>query len=147
MYRIFIFLEFFLIHIHVYFIYHLLDLKQAEDNEMASFLNVVQCINEKQPVGYDHLKQVCNCRAEIEDPEQVKQQLSKKGPMKKILLLDFLSDYAFKAISQPVISLLDFGTVWSEIQSWKSEGSEEEFPEYPFEELVERFGQEKKNQV
>ena len=128
-----------------------MDLKLAEDDVMtlSSFLKVVQCINEQQPVGYDHLKQVCNCGAEIKDPEQdlVKQQLLKEGPLKKILLLDFLSDYAFQAISQPVISLLDFGTVWSEIQSWKSEGSEEEFPEYPFEELVERFGQEKKNQV
>ena len=114
---------------------------------MASFLKVVQCINEKQPVGYDHLKQVCNCRAEIKDPEQVKKQLAKEGPLKKIFLLDVLSDYAFKAIYQPVISLLDFSTVWSEIQKKKSEGSEEEFPEYSFEELVERFGQERKNQV
>ena len=124
---------------------HFLDLSNTVDKMMHSYLEVVRCINDKEPVPYVHLKQVCSSKAEVEEEFRDLQQSQEKGTKKT--LSDLLLKYVEVIMSQPIASLLNFKAVWCWTQNEKSEQLEEEFPDSPFSDLVKKFEEERNDQV
>lgn len=113
----------------------------APDDVMASYVQLVASINgqEDTPVLLEDLERVCSLTQVISTTEGPKMG---KRPFHKVL-----KSYVQQIILSPVLTLLDFETVWEEKTSVKDKGSHKTFPDRDFPAMIEHFESTQSSQV
>ena len=112
----------------------------APDEVMASYMQLVSSIHDQEdtPVLLEDLERVCSLTQVItttEDPKMGKRKFH-----------TVLRSYVQQILLSPVLTLLDFGTVW-EKASVTDKDSHERFPDRDFPAMMEHFQNTQNSQV
>ena len=98
---------------------------------MASYMQLLGNIQDNTPVLLEDLEKVCTLAHVI---------ITTDGfPKSKRHMHEVLASYVQKLLTSPVISLLDFETVWKERTPVEEEGNGRKYPEHEFPAMVEHF--------
>ena len=110
---------------------------KAPEDVMASYMQLLSNIQENTPVQLEDLEKVCTLSHVI---------ISTEGSLKsKRKFHEVLANYVQQIITSPVITLLDFETVWKESVPVKED--DKNYPDREFPAMMELFKSTHSSQV
>ena len=110
---------------------------KTSEKVMASYMKLVTSLQENTPVMLEDLERVCSISQKIHTP---------KSKMPKKPFNEILKHYVQDLISSPVLTVLDFETVWENTQV-EDKGNHKTSPDSDFSTMLQRFNCTRDSQV
>ena len=111
---------------------------KTSEEVMASYMNLVTSLQEDTPVMLEDLERVCSISQMIDTAES-------KMPRKPFN--EVLRHYVQHLISSPVLTVLDFETVWEENTQVEDKGNCKASPDSDFSTMLQRFNSTRDSQA